>query len=272
MAFNYASQTVIVTGASSGIGRELARGLAKRGASIVLVARRKERLDELAETLRRDHNAMVYVASIDLSSPTADKDLRATVDAAGLRVTSLINNAGFGTFGSFVDEDRLQLDREIAVDISTPVKLSTEFLPDILTAGHGFLINVASMAAYTPTPRMAVYGAAKSFILSFTESLWAELRGFGVTAFALSPGATSTEFNSVVGTDDATAGARMRTAADVAATAFAHLEKRNPGPSVIDGVGNRFAAAAMGLVSRRATVNLMDRLTDPSRSRGNSAA
>ena len=272
MAFNYASQTVIVTGASSGIGEELARGLAKRGASLVLVARRRERLEELADTLRRDHNATVHVASIDLSSPTADQDLRRAVDATSLRMTSLINNAGFGTFGSFIDEDRLQLEHEIAVDVTTPVRLSAEFLPDILAAGNGFLINVASMAAYTPTPRMAVYGAAKAFILSFTESLWAEVRGSGVTAFALSPGATSTEFNSVVGTDDATAGARMRSAADVAATAFAHLDKRNPGPSVIDGSGNRVAAAAMRLVSRRATVNMMHRLTDPTRRRGGSTA
>jgi NAD(P)-dependent dehydrogenase (short-subunit alcohol dehydrogenase family) len=98
------------------------------------------------------------------------------------------------------------------------------------------------MAAYTPTPRMAVYGAAKAFVLSFTESLWIELRGTGVTAFALSPGATSTEFNTVVGTDDATAGARMRTADDVVATALAHLDSRNPGPSVIDGSTNRIGA------------------------------
>ncbi|KJQ52496.1 Sulfoacetaldehyde reductase [Microbacterium sp. SA39] len=101
----------------------------------------------------------------------------------------------------------------------------------MVAAGNGFLINVASLAAYTPTPRMAVYGAAKAFVLSFTESLWAETRASGVTVFALSPGATSTEFNSVVGTDDATSVARMRTAEDVVATALAHLERRNPGPA-----------------------------------------
>src|SRR5690606_23074598 len=112
-----------------------------------------------------------------------------------------------------------------------------------------FLVNVASMAAYTPTPRMAVYGATKAFVLSFTEALWAELRDTGLTVFALSPGATATEFNAVVGTDDATAGARMRTPEDVVATAVAHLERRNPGPSVIDGRSNRVAS----LVARHAT-------------------
>ena len=268
MAFTFTSQTVIVTGASSGIGLELARGLAKRGAALVLVARRQERLEELAQEFRTDCGATVHVVALDLASPTAAGELRAALDAQGVRVTSLINNAGCGTFGLFVDDDPATLEREIAVDISTPVRLSTGFLPDIVAAGHGFLINVASMAAYTPTPRMAVYGAAKAFILSFTESLWAELRGTGVVAFALSPGATSTEFNQVVGTDDATAGARPRTARDVAETAFAHLDKRNPGPSVIDGKANRVAASVLRLASRRATVGMMHRLTDPGRRRG----
>ena len=270
MVPNYASQVVLITGASSGIGKELATGLARRGASLVLVARREDRLMELATTLRRDHQATVHVVPMDLASPTVDTDLRRAVDALGVRVSSLINNAGFGTFGYFVDEDRTRLAQEIAVDISAPVKLAAEFLPDIIAGGGGFLINIASMAAYTPTPRMAVYGAAKAFVLSFTESVWAELRKSGITVFALSPGATSTEFNSVVGTDDATAGARPRTVADVAATAFAHLERRNPGPSVIDGPGNRFAASAMRLISRRATVNMMARLTDPGRRRRSS--
>jgi short-subunit dehydrogenase len=144
------------------------------------------------------------------------------------------------------------------------VQLTAIFLPDLI-AGNGYLINLASMAAYTPTPHMAVYGATKAFVLSFTESLWAELRGTGLTVFALSPGATSTEFNSVVGTDDATAGARMRHPQDVVATALRHLDRRHPGPSVIDGRPNRVAAVLGRAVSRRATVRFMHRLTDPTR-------
>jgi short-subunit dehydrogenase len=110
---------------------------------------------------------------------------------------------------------------------------------------------------------MAVYGAAKAFVLSFTESLWAESRGIGVLVFALSPGATSTEFNTVVGTDDATAGAAMRAPDDVVATALAHLDSRNPGPSVIEGAGNRVGAALGRLVGRRTVVTMMHRMTDP---------
>lgn len=267
VTFSYSTQTVLITGASSGIGLHFARALAARGSSLVLVARRQDRLDSLAAQLRRDHAVSVDVLSADLSSPTAGADLRTRIDELGVTVTSLINNAGFGTFGPFLDEDPKLLGQEITVDVMTPVQLTSAFLPDLLAAGNGLLINVASMAAYTPTPRMAVYGAAKAFVLSFTESLWAELQGTGVTVFALSPGATSTEFNAVVGTEDATAGATPRTPANVVATALEHLESRRPGPSVIDGSSNRFAAATLKLVSRRKTASMMHRLTDPARRR-----
>ncbi|WIB65933.1 SDR family oxidoreductase [Curtobacterium sp. MCBD17_040] len=267
MTFNLITQTILITGASSGIGRQLAVDLAARGASLVLVARRRDRLEQLAADLRRDHHASVEVIAADLSSPTASPDLRAAVEERGIRITGLVNNAGFGTFGPFADEDPERLEAELALDVMAPVRLTSAFLPDLLAAERGLLINVASMAAYSPSPRMAVYGAAKAFVLSFTESLWAELRGTGVTVFALSPGATSTEFNSVVGTDDATAGASPRSAEDVVATALAHLNSRDPGPSVIDGGVNRFAAGAMRLLSRRRTVALMHRVTDPARRR-----
>jgi short-subunit dehydrogenase len=263
----YRTHTVIVTGASSGIGEAFARALAQRGANLILVARRLDRLEVLASKLTATYGITATALAADLSSPTAAADLRTAISGARLRPTALINNAGFGTFGSFLEEEASRLTQEIAVDISAPVQLSAEFLPD-LVAGGGFLINVASMAAYTPTPRMAVYGAAKAFILSFTESLWAELRSTRVTVFAVSPGATSTEFNAVVGTEDATAGARMRTPADVVATALAHLESRDPGPSVIDGRSNRISAALGRLAPRRATVTMVERLTDPAR-RGN---
>ena len=185
----------------------------------------------LADELEKAHGITATAIALDLTSPTAGPDLKAAVTAAGLRATSLINNAGFGTFGDFIDEDPARLTQEIAVDISSPVQLSSAFLPDLIAAGGGFLINVASM-------------------------------------FALSPGATSTEFSAVVGTDDATAGAKMRTPDDVVATALAHLDSRNPGPSVIDGATNKVAASLMRLMGRRSTVTMMYRITDPARRSG----
>lgn len=262
---DYRHQTVLITGASSGIGAEFARALAARAADLVLVARRRDRLDALASELEAAHGVTVTALVQNLESPTVGIDLSSAITDAGLQVTGVINNAGFGTFGDFAQEDPEQLSREIAVDVSAPVQLSSAFLPRMLEAGQGFLINVASMSAYAPTPRMAVYGAAKAFVLSFTESLWAETQGSGVTVFALSPGATSTEFNAVVGTEDATAGARMRTASDVVATALTHLERRSPAPSVIDGRGNRIGVTPIRLLSRRATATIMRRVTDPAR-------
>jgi hypothetical protein len=262
---DYPNHTVLITGASSGIGATFARALASRGADLVLVARRRDRLDALASELTTAHGVSVTAITQDLSSPSVGVDLATAVVTAGLHVTGVINNAGFGTFGDFVGEDPDRLAQEIAVDISAPVQISAAFLPDMVKAGKGFLINVASMAAYTPTPRMAVYGAAKAFVLNFTESLWAETRTSGVTVFALSPGATSTEFNAVVGTEDATAGARMRTPDDVVATALAHLDRRDPGPSVIDGRANRTGANIGRIMSRRGTAKTMHRLTDPAR-------
>jgi hypothetical protein len=266
-ALDFRAQTVLITGASSGIGAAFARALASRGSDLVLVARRRDRLDALAAELKRDHGVTVTAITQDVGSPSVGTEISAAVASAGVRVTGVINNAGFGTFGDFIAEDPQRLDEEIAVDIGAPVRISSAFLPRMVDAGEGFLINVASLAAYVPTPRMALYGAAKAFVLNFTEAVWAETRGTGVTVFALSPGATSTEFNAVVGTDDATSGARMRTADDVVITALTHLERSNPGPSVVDGLANRLSTNVGRLLTRRGAATLMRRITDPSRRR-----
>ena len=261
----YTAHTILITGASSGIGEAFARSLAARGSNLVLVARRLDRLEALSAELEAAHGIRATAISVDLASPSAGADLRSAVTARGLVVTGVINNAGFGTFGPFLGEDPARLAQEIAVDVSAPVQLSHEFLPDLIAADAGFLINVASMAAYNAIPRMAVYGATKSFVLNFTIALWAELRGTGVRVFVLSPGATSTEFNDVVGTEDATAGARKRTPGQVVATALAHLEARDPGPTVIDGAGNRLTTVIARLLSRRMLATMTERLTDPAR-------
>ncbi|UFS59537.1 SDR family NAD(P)-dependent oxidoreductase [Subtercola endophyticus] len=269
---DFHEHTVLITGASSGIGASFALALAKRGANLILVARRLDRLQQLSAELHEAYGINATPIAQDLASPTAAADLVRSITAAGLTATSLINNAGFATFGSFTTEDPDRLTQELTVDVLTPVRLTSAFLPGFIAAGSGFLINVASMAAYTPTPRMAVYGAAKAFILSFTESLWAETRGTGVTVFALSPGATSSEFNAVVGTDDATAGAKMRSPDQVVATALSHLAKRNPGPSVIDGGTNRITAPLLAFIPRRSTATIMHRMTDPARRATSSAS
>jgi short-subunit dehydrogenase len=266
MTLDYRAQTVLLTGASSGIGAAFARTLAARGANLVLVARRADRLTSVADELRRTTDVRVDVIPADLSQASVAGELHRAVTERDLRVTGLINNAGFGSFAPFLDHDPARLAAEIAVDAVAPMRLTAAFLPQMVEAGHGFVINLASVSAYLPSPRMAVYSATKAFTLSFTESLWTELRGTGVTLFAVCPGATATDFTSGMGPDAAvlTAG-RVRRPDDVVATALKHLDGRDPGPVVVDGRANRFGVLASRLLSRRRNALTMARVFDPGR-------
>ncbi|MEP6482129.1 MAG: SDR family NAD(P)-dependent oxidoreductase [Rhodoglobus sp.] len=241
----------LVTGASAGIGAEFARALAGRGSNLVLAARRTDRLEELAATLAVE----VQVVTIDLSLPEAGKRL---FDLAG-PVDLLVNNAGFGTHGALVDETPERLAQEVAVDVAAVVDATRAFLPAMIAKGFGGIVNVASTAAFQPIPGMAVYGASKSFVLSFSEAMWAEARKHGVKVTALAPGATSTEFFDVVGTSQAAVG-RQQTAQQVVATALRALDRRSTPPHVVSGAGNAVAAWGTRLVPKRLLAPMAGRL------------
>lgn len=255
-----ARQAVLVTGASSGIGAEFARQLAARGADLVLVARRAERLAALAEELRRDQGTAVTTVATDLARPGVGLALRSDLEARGVEVTGVVNSAGFANHGAFHEEALADLTGEIALDVSAVVEISHAFLPGLRRRGAGFLVNVASMAAYQGDPTMAVYGAAKAFVLSLTEALWYEARGTGVRVLAVSPGATQTEFFDVAG-DGADGGrGRRMPASAVVATALRTLDRRNPPPSVVVGRGNRLSAGAVRVLGRRRATELVGRM------------
>jgi short-subunit dehydrogenase len=239
---DYTKQTVLITGASAGIGAEFAQQLARRGADLVLVARRKDRLDELAAQLRAAHGVQVHVIAADLSRPGIGTELAEEAERSGTTITGVINNAGFATYGPFHEEDPERLHQEIAVDVAAVVDISRAFIGPLRARGDGFLVNLASMAAYAPSPTMSVYGATKAFVLSFTEALWVESRGTGLRVMALSPGATRTEFFDVVGSERAAGGSRMRTAEDVVTTALKALDRKTTPASVIVGRSNRVTA------------------------------
>ncbi|WP_051813422.1 SDR family NAD(P)-dependent oxidoreductase [Streptomyces sp. NRRL S-340] len=266
MTMDYRAQTVLLTGASSGIGAAFAKALAARGSNLVIVARRAERLASMADELRRTTDARIEAIPTDLSAPAAASELHQEIADRGIHITSLINNAGFGSFAMFPGTDPERLAAEIAVNVTAPVHLTAAFLPQMRNAGNGFIINLASVSAYLPSPRMAVYGATKAFALSFTESLWAELRGTPLTVFAVSPGATGTEFTTGMGPDAGvlTAG-KLRTPEDVVTTALHHLERRDPGPAVIDGRANRLGVLMSRFMSRRRSALMMARVFDPDR-------
>ena len=259
---DYRGQTTLVTGASSGLGEEFARQLARRGTDLVLVARRQDRLDALAEELSSQHRVEVHTVVQDLGEARSGERLAAELLGRGLAVTSLVNNAGFATFGPFHEEDPARLRQEIALDVSAVVDISRAFINDLRSHGRGVLVNVASMAAYQGTPEMAVYGATKAFVLSLTEALWVESKGTGLRVIALSPGATRTEFFDVVGTEAAAGGQRLQSPEEVVSTALRALDRGNPPPSVIAGRRNRImAAAGRHLLSRTQVTKGIARMT-----------
>ncbi|PGH47282.1 SDR family oxidoreductase [Streptomyces sp. Ru87] len=250
---------VVVTGASSGIGAEFARQLAARGCDTVLVARRAERLEALASELSALPGTRAVALPMDLTEPGAGQALRAEIDRLGIDVSGVVNNAGFANHGLFHSERLDRLKAEIALDVVGVVEISHAFLPLLRDRGEGFLINIASMAAYNASPTMAVYGASKAFVLSFTEALWYEQLGSGVKVFAVSPGATQTEFFDVAG-ESASGNSRRMPASAVVRTALDALDRRDPRPSVIVGGGNRVAAGVSRLLGRRRMTRTVGRM------------
>lgn len=196
-------ETVLVTGASSGIGLELARCFAADGSRLVLVARNTSALEKLAEELRRDCKVEAIVLIADLSRPEAPGKIFSELKGRGIIVDVLINNAGFGAHGLF---SKLPLQRQlemIQVNVAALTELTGLLLPSMVERRRGGVLNVASVAGFVPGPGMAVYYASKAFVLSFTEALAAELDGTGVKVTALCPGPTDTNFFKVAHADNA---------------------------------------------------------------------
>ena len=196
-------RTVLITGASSGIGLELARLFAAHGDDLVLAARREDRLKALAQELSGRHGVSAVAAPADLATPEGVKEFAIEIGRRGHVVDVLVNNAGFGLRGPFV---KLPLDRQlemIQVNVAAPTALAGFFLPGMMARGRGGVLNVASLAAFQAGPEMAVYYATKAFLLSFSEALYEESKRSGVTVTALCPGPVPTEFGHVAGMGDA---------------------------------------------------------------------
>ncbi len=185
----------LVTGASSGIGVEIARQLATRGYPLILVARRKERLDELRAALQLAHGVDIAVFQQDLSADGAAQALYDAVQARQLPVAILVNNAGVGMAGAFLEMDMARVTRMFALNMTSLTHLTQLFGRDMVKLGGGHILQVASAAAFLPTPYVAAYAATKSYVLAFTEALRFELKDTGVSITTLYPGITTTEFN-----------------------------------------------------------------------------
>lgn len=259
MAKPFRASRALITGASSGIGEAFARALAKRGCDLVLVARRRDRLDALAAQLEAEYGITCARIAFDLAGEAPGSRLRDLVNGD---IDLVINNAGFATQGPFLDGDASDYARVLAVDIRAVVDICHAFLPAMVACRHGAIMNICSTTAYQPVPSLSVYAASKSFVLSFSQSLWYEAKRHGIKVFSFAPGPTRTEFFDVIG-EAATVVGRMQTADQVAAAGLRALDRRRTPPSVVSGAGNTASAALARLVPRRVLMPALARSLRP---------
>jgi short-subunit dehydrogenase len=196
--FDLKGSCSLITGASAGIGREFARQLAGRAGSLVLVARRVERLEELRDELtKRDPNLNIHLRAVDLSQTSEVEELCAWLERENIAIDFLINNAGLGDRGAFVTSDPQRVKEMLAVNMMALTLLTRALLPAMIEKRRGAILNVSSSAGFLPIAKLAVYAASKAYVTSFSEAIRTELRGTGVSVTALCPGPVHTEFNQV---------------------------------------------------------------------------
>ncbi len=249
----------LVTGASSGFGLEFATLLAERKANLVLAARRKEPMETLAGRLRQQHATQIVVEDIDLSVAGAGAELKSRLDARGIAVDVLVNNAGYGAYGSFVEQPLRRTREMLQLNVLGLTELTHVFAADMVTRRRGHILLVASLLGYAAVPGYAAYAASKSYVLLFGEALQAELKPLGIAVTVLSPGASSTSFGSVAGQKDTLAlRLMMMTPRQVAHTGIrAMLGRRS---SVVAGIRNKMVVFSHRFTPRRGQRRLMQRV------------
>jgi short-subunit dehydrogenase len=249
----------LVTGASSGIGEAFCRRLTAAGCHLVMVARREERLKALARELEAARGVSVRIEALDLIAPGAVERLEERVRAAGIEIDLLVNNAGFGLYGRAWEIAREREQAMLELDVRAVVALTRSFLPGMIARRRGWVIQVASVAAYQPTPGYAAYAGAKAFVLSYGEALAHELRGSGVRVCVLSPGITESEFFEVSGQRPGLYHRLTRMSADRAAAAGLRGVLRGR-TSVLPGGLNKLGAFCTRLLPRRTQAAIVARL------------
>ena len=255
-------QTALITGASSGIGLELARLFAAGGYDLVLVARSADKLEELAGELRK-HGGAVRVLAKDLAKPESPEEVFQELEAAGIAVDVLVNNAGFATYGPFVEIDLGRELEELQLNVVTLTHLTKKLLPGMLARRRGGVLNVASTAGFQPGPLMAVYYATKAYVISFSEALAEELSGTGVAVSVLCPGPTATGFQRRAGMEASKLFSGMLQVADAAAVARAGYEGLRAGKRiVIPGLINKVGVQSIRISPRALATRMVKRMQE----------
>lgn len=261
----YAGKWALVTGASSGIGEEFARQLAGLGMHTILVARREDRLKQIAMELQNQHRIQTRVIRTDLSADGAVEELVQLLEAEELTVDLLINNAGFGEFGAFAS---LPVDRclgMIDLNVRALTELSRRFIEGMVERGTGGIIHVASTSAFQPVPYLSVYAATKAYVLSLSESMWAEVRRHGVTVHCVCPGFTTTEFFDVASMPKSVAFTCQTVGQVVTTTLKAFRKKR---PTIVSGWANWFVSLLPRVSARRVVAKVGERMFNPKKHDG----
>ncbi|WP_339203194.1 SDR family oxidoreductase [Paenibacillus sp. FSL K6-3182] len=250
----------LITGASSGIGEQFARQLAKQGSNLVLVARSKSKLDSLASELRKKYGIKAEVITMDLAKEGAPSEIFQQCRFLKVDIELLINNAGFATHGLFEEVSGERQHEEVMLNVAAVVDMTHLFLPDMLRRSSGTVINVASTAGFQPLPYMAVYGATKAFVLSFTQALYWENRDRGIKFFALCPGSTDTSFFNVVGAEEASVG-KKDTPERVVEVALRALKEGKM--YVVPGMQNYIGAQLGRFITRKQGLRLVGSMLRP---------
>ncbi|MFC4402551.1 SDR family NAD(P)-dependent oxidoreductase [Gracilibacillus xinjiangensis] len=250
----------LITGASSGIGEVFAHELANKGSHLILTARSENKLTELAKKLTKRYGIQTEVIVTDLSQAGASAKLYHECMERGCSIDLLVNNAGFATHGYFEEQNLLRNHDQMMLNVVALVELTHLFLPEMLKNRSGAVINVASTAAFQPNPYMAVYGATKAFVLSFTQALWEENRKRGVQFLTLCPGSTETAFFEALGTNDAVVGKKV-TPEHVVEVALHSLGTSRS--YVIAGRKNYLVSQLNRLVPKKVMLQMVSRLIRP---------
>lgn len=251
------SNFTLITGASSGIGYEFAKIFAEHGHNLILSARSKDVLNELAEELHKKHSVDVYVMPLDLTKPENSNDFQTFCEDRNIFLENIVNNAGFGDHEAFLYADWKKLEDMMRLNMESLVRITHTFLPAMVNAKRGGILNVASTAAFQPGPFMAVYYATKSFVLSFSEAINEELQGTGVHVTALCPGPTLSGFQKTANMDKAKILQYLNMPTSRSVAEYGYKAFMNKKTVAIHGLGNKLMVQSLRISPRALILKIL---------------